>query len=356
MILLALPIGILALKLFFSSKVEKNKDKIFMFLSCIFIILFIGLRSRYTGSPDTRTYATMFEQAQGQNLFNFLNNKEITLRNFIFNEGLFYFLLWALAQIFNNAQVLIFISSLFITLGVASFIWKNSKSDTLSLLLYICLGLLTFSMNGMRQAIAMTICLLSFEFVKKKNLFKFLLTIFIAFTFHRTAIVFLLVYLLFNYKSSLFTNILVGVLSVVFLLNTNRIAETYDYFTGKDYSLSPEFESGGFVTVLIYVIIIILSLIYLIVSKKQNKQIVTKLTLLSFVGLILYISRYISTQIYERVSYYFFYFPILLLPELESLFDKKNGVIFKYVVAILAIMLFTYRLSVGTFSDFNFFW
>lgn len=355
MVLLALPMGILAIRLFFSTNEKKDKSKLFMLLCFLLIVFFVGLRSRYVGSADTRIYSFMFEQAQGQNLLDFLSSKDIIPRSFIYSEGSFYFLTWILAQVFDDAQAFILITTAIINYGVAAFIWKNAKSDTLSWVLYVCLGSLTFSMNGMRQAIAMSICLFAFEFAKQKKLLKFLLVILLAFTFHRTSVVFLLVYPICNYKPSVFTNTIVGIGSIAFLLNTRRIVALYDYFVGEDYALASEMESGGLVTVLIYAIVILSALVYLSLSNKDSRKSVMNLTLLSFVGLLFYISRYFSTQIYERISYYFFFFIILLLPEVESLFNKNSRFFFKCIVVLMAILLFAYRLSIGSFADFEFY-
>lgn len=357
MLLLLVPIGILFINLLLQNCFvsEDKRRKSIMFFSFVFVVLFVGLRSRYIGSADTRIYASMFERAHGQGLLTFLAGNDICPQNFIYSEGSFFLISWILAQVFENAQAFLLISSAVITYSVATFIWKNSKSDTLSWILYSCLGLMTFSMNGMRQAIAMSICLLSFEFVKQKNFLKFFLIIFIAFTFHRTAIVFLLVYLIYNYKPSAFANILVGVSSTAFLLNSRKLAEIYDQFTKEDYASGAEIESGGIISVLIYSIVIVLSLVYLSFSEKENKKIVITLSLLSFVGMLFYVSRYFSTQVYERISYYFFYFVIILFPELKFLFDERTRILYKLIVALMAIMLFAYRLNNGSFANYTFF-
>ena len=66
MILGALPILILLISILLPKNKETEKaSKWFMILCSITVMLFVGLRSRYTGSGDTNNYARIFERVRG---------------------------------------------------------------------------------------------------------------------------------------------------------------------------------------------------------------------------------------------------------------------------------------------------
>ena len=362
MLLLALPIIILCLGTCFPPK-DKNQHRantyIFLFLCCLAVTLFVGLRSRHVGSLDTNAYAGFFEGVRNASLFSTLKNSEITnFREFLTGEGIFTLLMWGTAQVFSNAQIFIFITSLIITICTGIFIHKHSDDPLFSWIAYICLGLMTFNMNGMRQALAMSICLLAYGFAKRRQFVRFLLIVLLAFMFHRTAFVFLIVYPLCNYKPSLIKNTIFVSLSGTFLIFSRQIAAIYDSWAGKDYASGESFDGGGFTVVSIYILLLVLSALYIHYSDKDHpeRDNITALSTLLIVGFIFYISRYLSTQIFERASYYFFYFSILLFPKLSNTFDKESRPLYKMIAIVLAVVLFGYRLIGGPMSNYIFFW
>ena len=83
----------------------------------------------------------------------------------------------------------------------------------LSLALYICFGFYSFIFSGLRQAIALAITYISYDFIKKRQLWKFTLTILVASTFHKSAIFFLPAYFIAQLK------VTIPILLVIFNLN-----------------------------------------------------------------------------------------------------------------------------------------
>ena len=225
----------------------------------------------------------------------------------------------------------------------------------LSWVFYLCLGSFTFAMNGLRQSMAMSVCLLAYDCAKQKKPIKFLLLVLLAFTFHSTALVFLLVYPLANYKPSWFKNgVLLG-FGALFLVFSRSIASMYDIFADKEYAVDASVESGGYVTLMVYGLTLLVAFLYLYTKKNNKDALVTSLSVLVLVGALVYMARYFSAQIYERVSYYFFYFIILLLPKVSELFYGRDKLLLKTIMVVLAMTLFAYRINAGSFANFQFF-
>lgn len=343
-------------KLLFKDKdVDSTPKKRFAYIfTCgTFIFIIMAFRSRYAGSPDTDTYCKLFDAVKELPSFTLvMESEEIGSTFFLFSEILFYFYVWILTRIFSHYQVLIIISSLITVLCVSNFIYKNSKNTMISLIAFIAFGLFTFSMNGMRQVLAMSICLLGYEFVKKRKFLPFLFTILIAALFHKSALFFIIIYFLpllkYNYK----TLILFAICFVLLVLFGNRIASIFGLMSGKDYASYVPTDTGGYMTVLIYVLSIALTFLYCSKQLKEDSWLRT-LLFTCIIGFMLYISRYFISQAYERISYYFMYPSIILIPTAIESLDKENKKIYTVLVVTFALLLFAYRIQNASFKNFE---
>ena len=94
-------------------------------------------------------------------------------------------------------------------------------------------------------------------------------------------------------------------------------------------------------------------LLALLFSKRLKEPKVFVPFALTITGLVIYFGRYISTQIYERMSYYFFYFLILLPPFVFNDLKPKEKTICKLCFVALSIVLFVHRIGKGAFADFT---
>jgi len=351
--LIALPVWVILWSFCLNKNSQfKINTKSYMILCSLALIFIMGLRSRYSGTMDTLFYSRLFETSKNYDLRDFLNTKAVFDSFFLLSEGGFYVCIWALARIFPGAQWFILITAIFTVYATSKFIYENSEDPAVSWVVFICLGSMTFAMNGMRQALAMSICLLSYRYVKEKKLVRFLLTVLVAVLFHKSAMVFALVYLMrnmkFNFKSFAWITLGIG----VFLASAQRFAFLYDSVTGEDYASFESFESGGIITILIYVVAIIGMLISYKSLEDSNSFLPLALTI---VGLSLYLGRFISTQIYERISYYFAYFLILAFPAMFKAMDKNMRETMKIIFMFACVALFVYRINGGAFANFELF-
>ncbi|MBO5907603.1 MAG: EpsG family protein [Clostridia bacterium] len=317
------------------------------------MILILGLRTANTGSPDTYTYSLMFNGIRKySDLIEYLSHLEILDKFFLFSEGGFYIFSWGVAQIFPSAQWFILITTTIIVLSTARFISKHSEDTTISWLTFICLGSMTFAMNGMRQALAMSICLFAYDFAKEKKLFKFLLIVLLAMLFHKSAIIFALVYILCNMKFTTKSTVLLVAGVGTFFYFADRFALLYDNVTGEDYAAGESFESGGLITVAIYLIAIVGLVIF---SQRLKEPGACPTFVLIVAGCALYLARFFSTQIYERISYYFAYFLMLGFPIIFNDMQNKDRLILRFCFIVCTIALFAYRISKGAFASFSLF-
>lgn len=333
---------------------NKTNTRAFMILCSVALIFIIGLRSRYTGSQDTYLYTTVFSGAQNYpNLIEYLTRADVFDGFFLLSEGGFHIYTWIAAQIFPEAQWFILLTAVVIVCCTASFISHNSEDPAMSWIVFICLGSMTFAMNGMRQALAMSICLISYRYAKEKKLFRFLLIVMLAMLFHKSAMIFVLIYLLRNLRLNWKSMTFLGAIVAVLLVFANRFAFLYDSMTGEDYATGESFESGGVIVVLIYLIAIVGLLIF---SKRLKEPQGFFPFALIVIGVSLYLARFLSTQIYERISYYFAYFLMLGFPLLFADMKPELRKPVRFCFMIACIALFAYRIGTGAFADFEMFW
>ena len=313
----------------------------------------MGLRWRYTGSPDTDMYCRLIEglRVNGLSFRGYIQSR-LAETSILTSEIGFYTFAWVVAKIFYYPQYLILFSAAITTVCVLRFIRLYSKDCEISVTMYICLGLLTFNMNGMRQALAMSICLIAYDFIVKKKPISFVLTILVAMTFHKTAIIFLPFYLIAYVKYNFWhVSIFMGIIALFYSLS-NVLVKVFDDAMDKSYAASESAEGGGVVVVAIYICILLLAVMY---RKSLDSDTARKCFFMTITGFILYCARYFSNAIYERMSYYFFYYSILLLPAVISKAPEQERKFVKFGIIFLSIVLFVYRVNGGAFSDFKLF-
>ena len=217
-------------KLFPGTGIKKNKsgsiDKqiiFFIFVSCSFMILILGVRSERNGLDLHNSLGTGYFY-----YYDYINNDSVLeiLRNFgkqkyaNFEIGFVLFCKF-IGTICSNRQIMLFASALISIVPVGYFIYKNSKNVWLSMVLFMAMPFFGPAYySAIRRGIAIGFVILSFELIKKRKLIWFIIIIILACTFHSSAIVALAAYPMYYFRldrESLMVGGL-GVLTFVFLL------------------------------------------------------------------------------------------------------------------------------------------
>ena len=195
------------------SLTDKIKFKHWDVLMIFLFALVFGLR--YNVGIDYDSYKGIYEDQDVERLEFIFKNITIFLHESGFHVA-FYFALWAFVQIF--------------------FLLKSFRTEKY---IYPALIFVLFTgqyfllwMNVIRQDIAACIFIYSIVFIVNRNFFKYLLCIILAFGFHKTAIILILLYPIFQYKKNIFNNIYIQfvlfVISVYIGLKTNVVINTIE--------------------------------------------------------------------------------------------------------------------------------
>ena len=257
-----------------------------------------------------------------------------------------------LSSIGISEQVFLAIVSLII-ITLIGIVWiKKSKMPGLSILLYFAFGFFTFTFSGLRQSIALSILFFSFLYVEKRNFIKFILSILLASTFHKTAIIFIVAYPLYYIKLKLkhYTFIIPSFI-ICFILKAKIFVMVAVLFKGRE--VQPE-STGAYGLFIFMIGTLILSYIFYNSDSKEVNAYRNYILVAIFIQMLASQSNTIG-----RAGYYFWMFITLLVPEVIK--SQKNMLI-KYlsgcIVVSFLVIYYLDSLSTGYLNivPYKFFW
>lgn len=143
---------------------EEDKDKKrFLYLAIGLMVLIMGLRAQTMG-VDLRGYLASFET------LNEYSWKEILgLESYLNYERGYIIFNKLVGSIWCNRQFFLFVCAAISIIPVGIVIYKCSPDPLLSIIIYIGLPVFLLNYSGLRQAIAIGILILSFEFMTEKT-------------------------------------------------------------------------------------------------------------------------------------------------------------------------------------------
>lgn len=328
----------------------KRKKILFLIFSGVGIIFVMGSRNAEINyGTDLNNYYRLYGRAIDLSWNEFVQTSTMEIGYLGINKFFAMFIPWQ--------QFIVYFHATFTTIIILRFIYKNTQELFLGVLFYICLGTMQFFLTGFRQSIAISLCLIAFEFARERKLLKYLIIILIAFTIHKTAILFLPIYIIVHYKSDIINNfICTSILMISFLFTDNLIQFGNEVFE-KGYEGTYQGNTlGGLVPIIIYIITILI-FIYMSSNKLKKERLVKESGLINMMvlGLGIYLMRY-QALIFERVS---FYFTPAMIPLLANnlYFQEKinNKKILYYFFLSISIALLLWRVSTS-YGTYIFFW
>lgn len=319
---------------------KKTRKRAFWLLLPFFLLL--ALKSSSVGA-DTDQYTRMFEMVQFDVFEKYYGRVEGGYRLFLI----------ILTKIFDNPQWQYIVFAAFSFIVFVYFLERNSCKPEWFVLMFLALNLYAFYMTGLRQAFAMTICLLAYEKIKEKKLVWFLLFVALAMSFHTAAMFFIPAYFIAHLKTTR-AKIPLYVIIFVFAAIFN---EDLFMFAGDAFELEYGIEEtgNGYVMIGLMFIITVLSFLRLktlIAYNENNKYLIQ----LNVIHMGLWMLRLFSRTA-ERPTMFYTFFTILLVEQLiMSIKNKETRAIVNVGVTGFATLYFFYRLPGMGITPYNFFW
>lgn len=334
------------------TKKNVNEDallrKVYLFICGTLMALMIGLRHRYVGSGDSsfyyRFWETMSKLPFGE-LKQFVEDTDM--------EKGYQISVWFFSHIFPNGQYAFVLTGAFYAITICSFTQKNCKNIMLALMVFNCLGVFNFMVQGMRQAIAMCICLWALEQCKKQKFIKFVLLVGAACTFHMSAIVYLAVYFLRSFDLEAKSIVLFTVLAGILILILPNIFDLMNILMNEDYTMQEAAESGGVIAILIYLATIIFGLFF---QAKTDRfyPLYLYITIIAMMAMFL---RNTTSNIAERIGDYFAFGQMVVISNsISSMKVEKEKMIMIMFVTLLIFGVAIYKASYASLVPYIFFW
>ena len=240
----------------------------------------------------------------------------------------FIFLNRVVKLLFNDPQWVFVICAVITCTLYFLCIYRESINPVYSILLFVISKEFFISMNAMRQYVAIAILLLAIPYIKRKDWKKSLIVIIIAMLIHKSAIIFVAIYLLFLLPP-LKPVVVMAITCGGFLLSAGilpiifPILEKFDFYT-KFFANAYNNVNGDipFEYLLIYMAFFIF-LAYEFSKVKHNENlkllycaVVINLILLSFSS--------VMPVNFRRLAFYFDAFIVLYIPEATKVLEDKR--------------------------------
>lgn len=325
---------------------ERAKTTIEIFFILLFVLL--ALRAPEIGR-DLSNYRYYF------NLYGRIGWDEI--RDFSTEWG-YVALNRAVALFTDDFQWLLVACALLTILPIAR-VYKDEIEDPVwTIALFICMSTFIMLFSGLRQAIAMALGMLAFQFVKRHNLLLFLLAVAAATLFHRSAFVLVVLYPLYHAKiTKKWLYAVIPCLVAVFVYNK----QIFSFLTLliEDYYQGGINETGAYDTLALLILLSVYSFVVADEARMDDSTRGMRNILLLSVALQMFAPLHTLAM---RINYYFLLFVPLLIPKIAGRSSSKYTQIVRlsrYVMIIFFLAYFFISCPKSNALDtfpYKFFW
>jgi hypothetical protein len=316
-----------------------KENNLVLLFSCFSIYLLMILKAPLTG--DYSRYA-----------YNFLDSANKSLQFYWEREmdAGFYILTKLIGELHYSLFFYFAVTSAFICLSLFFFLKRYACNKKYAVYFYYTIGLFAFTMAGLRQALAMSVCLFAYEAAKKRKIIVFLIFVGTAFLLHKSAIFFLPAFFVgwvpWKRKYHL---VILAMYATAGLLFQKLYAWITDWM---NYNYTIESTGNGGIFLLILLIIGFLGIVYrqrLMAADKDNLFFLN----MHFVVIMLWTFR-MFTRTAERPTFYYLYASVILLDRIFSL--KSEGAEearTRKILVLLSVLFFGIFFLYRTLRDVN---
>lgn len=332
---------------FLTGKPSKRKKVLFCTFVTVNWTLISGLRSMEVGA-DTVSYRTRFYRTLNTPWRDIFGNfYQVYVNDDGKDAG--YSLFEKIVQIFvkdYQGYLVVVAAIFFICLGV--WVYRNSKLPCFSYLIFSAFLFGFYAVTGTRQTVATALVVfIGSELIRKNKFWKFLIVCLVAFTIHKSSIVFIPFY--FIAKKDITPRYIALVFTaapLLFIFRENYV-DVLKYVSGYDYDAIENTGAYGFL--FMYVAVTVIAVILFKYVKKNTKNYKIYYNAL-FMGLLFMPAVFVNPAI-MRVVQYFSTFLMLLVPEMIFALEKRYR---NFGYCVMLLILFA---ASNVYSyQYTFFW
>ena len=312
---------------------SSSTRNIIWIFSCAVVLLLVGLRSYYTGN-DTIQYVRLFTELKYYSY--------ATIATLEYRDLGFYYLVKTIGLFTSSPTVFLLVTAFLSLIGVFVTARKYSDYPVLVLFFYITIGNYMFAFTGIRQAIAMSLCLLSLRFVEKRKLIPFLIFVLLGAAMHHSAVMFLPTYFLARRAVNTYNLLLAVIVTVTVYFFYDRLLEIANALLNYDYDI--EETDNGLIFYAILLVILGFAFLYRqFWIKDERQQIAMNMGIICAV---IWTFRLIGRTAERPSMYWLNMIPVVLTNSLLG-YQKEsrlhNGQLVIFIAVLLAFLLFYKR-------------
>lgn len=246
-----------------------------------------------------------------------------------------------LVSLSDSDQIYFAFAAIFFAIAVTVFLYKHSENVYFSEILYLSLGFFSISLNTVRQFIALSICILSYSFLKERKLIKYMLLICCACLVHSSALAMIPAYFFANAKiykrwDAELLKIILVVISGYVLIEV-MLRNTYTNYLGAYEAVggygADQADIMGILVPLVVIFFIFIVRNRMVIDDPNNKYTIN----LVYCALPFYIFSVREALIAQRVASYFFVYSLLGIPAMAKTNYVKN---WKGILILLFILFY----------------
>lgn len=336
-----------AVSLLFYSVLFRESKKFVVVLGGIQLFLLLALRSEYYGT-DAIYYlngydyisSMTFDQMLGALNSNLLNTAHLVYP-YSYENG------WVLLNWLFSAGHLGYRTLMVFLSGVTAasfslFAYRFSKDPGITMFVLSCLSPLLYSFFILRQTFALCICLLALPFLLKRRPVPFALMVLVAFLFHRSALIFLILYPLCGRRATkkVFQ---IGLLVFAILLAASYtvfpkvIALLFELVGKAHFQIS--FSWNNLIALQLLIVVCCLFFDIDDISKDPTDN----LALWAILASLLTYTVMLNNEVLARANEYLWIFVALLIPAMLQRLDPEMRALVRILVSILLLGFLAYE-------------
>ena len=318
------------------------------------LFLFAALRDPSVGT-DVQRYCDNYTNIEGMTFSKILSSQNQ------YRDPVFTCFMLALTFINNDPQFMLAVVGAWVAFCFSYFVYHSRGNVLLTYLLFICLRIYSFTLTGLRQAMAMGFIWLAFVSLYKSKKIRFIVFVMLGAMFHASAISFIIALALMFIKSDKFvllTAIAVTIINtfsgdrIVYYLSNVLFSDRFEDYV----DIAMESGTSFSTTFILYVLMFVFIIIYLSQVKKNDRLAAGRFNIVCIGMMLSFIAQGFPNMF--RIAYYFIcnLFPLFTETLSTAFIKQRDRTLVNFLMATLLIAQYVILGTSGGTENYIFFW
>ncbi len=324
-------------------RIKKDEEIVRKYTFTIFFTIFfiiLACRGLTVGNDLTnyKYYYTKCEEAGFKDILHIFGD-----------EYFFYYLSWIISHLNGSFQILLIVIALVFTCVPLSILYKRESSRSI-LTIALFVGICPFAMyfSGLSQVTAMAFSVPIYYCCKNKKKWSYFVFTAIAYMFHKSAFMLLLMYPLYYIRFRKKHIPLIIAAIIVAYIGKKHIFTFMLRFAGKYNMYAATEETGSYTMLLLFLMLLAFCFILVPESKVDEQYIGMR----NYLILIIFIQCFAPIHhLVMRLSYYYLLFVPVLISETIDRSSKKYRQIAEFASVVFIVFFTLYFFTLGVDAD-----